>query len=140
MPKSPLCVIGRLTVIALLFTAGLGGCGGNPEQAGPPELPDAGVPTGPDAPSSIHRADASINEASSQPRTDGCTIVACRSDAGMYCGVIGNGCNGQQDCGSCPAGMVCGANGMPNVCGYEGDACTAIQCTQPGGTYCGNIG
>ena len=30
---------------------------------------------------------------------------------GQYCGVIGNGCGGTQDCGACDSGMACPTSG-----------------------------
>src|SRR6266700_538350 len=37
------------------------------------------------------------------PDTAACTTrVACVQPSGQYCGTIGDGCNGSQDCGTCP--------------------------------------
>src|SRR6185436_16240450 len=53
------------------------------------------------------------------------------SGGGQYCGKIGNGCGGTMECGECPPGQACGADGLPGVCPYvppDGGACTGLQC------------
>jgi len=65
-----------------------------------------------------------------------CTPLACQQPGGRYCGKVGDGCNGSQDCGACPAGQTCGA---ASICS-SGGACTPLTCAQPGGQYCGSIG
>ncbi len=41
--------------------------------------------------------------------------AACNTPAGSYCGLIGDGCNGQIDCGNnCPTGWTCDLT--DNVC------------------------
>src|SRR6185369_16689077 len=41
-----------------------------------------------------------------------CTPVSCTPSGGQYCGVIGNGCGGTEDCGACANGMACATTGM----------------------------
>src|SRR5258708_15618640 len=137
----------RFTIISIVLSAIAAGCSGKAELTIPGEenpTPEGGADVSVKADGSqvvIQVGDSSARDRGNiQPTPDGCVAVACRSEAGLYCGVIGNGCNGQQDCGPCPAGMVCGANGNPNVCGYAGDACTPLKCAQTSGTYCGSIG
>jgi hypothetical protein len=67
--------------------------------------------------------------------------AACTTPSGSYCGLIGDGCNGQINCGNpCPAGWTCDAT---NHC-VGGLDCKAIyQCSYSVGTssgsYCGDI-
>ena len=68
--------------------------------------------------------------------------VACTTPAGSYCGVIGDGCAGQIDCGNqCPTGWTCDA--INHVCVGGADCKPTYQCTFTAGTtsgsYCGNI-
>src|SRR5258706_1658753 len=71
--------------------------------------------------------------------TPGCTATECVLASGQYCGVVGSGCGGKIDCGSCPAGMDCGIDGIANVCAVVG--CTPASCAQAGGgRYCGVVG
>ena len=67
---------------------------------------------------------------------------ACTQMNGKYCGTVGDGCGGQQDCGGCPNGQTCGGDGIPNLCGSNPDAgtCTRLSCTVAGGKYCGTVG
>ncbi|HRI54691.1 MAG TPA: hypothetical protein PLW65_31355, partial [Pseudomonadota bacterium] len=48
-----------------------------------------------------------------------CTPRTCAS-ANANCGVIGDGCGGTLNCGTCPAGQTCGGLGQPNQCGALG--------------------
>lgn len=74
-------------------------------------------------------------------RDPDCQPISCSSGDGgaFYCGLIGDGCNGSQDCGACPDNLVCGAI-TPNVCGPPTGSCTPTGCEQATGTYCGRIG
>jgi hypothetical protein len=68
--------------------------------------------------------------------------AACNTPAGSYCGLIGDGCNGQIDCGNnCPTGWTCDLT--DNVCVGGADCNPTYQCTYATGTtsgsYCGNI-
>ncbi|MBC8134098.1 MAG: hypothetical protein H7X95_14045, partial [Deltaproteobacteria bacterium] len=64
------------------------------------------------------------------------TMISCSPVNGRYCGVIGNGCFGTIDCGTCAAGQIC-ENGL---C-VEGAACIPKPCqVASGGKYCGRVG
>src|SRR5207237_346544 len=82
------------------------------------------------------------NLCGSAPDSGACTPTLCTTPNGKYCGVVGDGCGGQLDCGGCSGGLTCGGAGTPNVCGAAPDsgACTPISCTQTNGQYCGVIG
>src|SRR5215471_2399163 len=67
-----------------------------------------------------------------------CTPISCSPAGGQYCGQIGDGCNGNQDCGNCPGSQVCGAFAQ-NVCGDPACTATILSCSPNGGTYCGSI-
>jgi hypothetical protein len=71
------------------------------------------------------------------PDSGACTPTVCdQGSKGSYCGVVGDNCGGRIDCGmTCRAGLTCGGNGTPNLCGAPPDAggCTTT-CTPPGGT------
>ena len=57
---------------------------------------------------------------------------------GATCGVIGDGCGGLLNCGSCTMGKVCGGGGVPYECG-GGAFCTPLTCaTADAG--CGTVG
>jgi hypothetical protein len=73
------------------------------------------------------------------PDPSSCTPITCQTSSGQYCGVIGNGCGGTLDCGTCAGGQVCGAS-RSNVCAPPAGSCTPITCTPTGGKYCGVIG
>jgi hypothetical protein len=45
-----------------------------------------------------------------------CTPTTCAAQ-GVNCGPVGDGCGGLLQCGSCPAGQICGGGGTPSVCG-----------------------
>src|SRR5215471_6376907 len=53
----------------------------------------------------------------------GCTPKTCQ-DLGFNCGPNSDGCGGLLDCGSCPAGQVCGAAGY-SVCGVPNSSMDA---------------
>ena len=40
-----------------------------------------------------------------------CQKISCTPMGGQYCGTIGNGCGGTQDCGACANGMACPTTG-----------------------------
>jgi hypothetical protein len=48
--------------------------------------------------------------------TPPCVPQTC-ADQGLMCGMAGDGCGGQIDCGTCPMGQTCGGGGTPGVCG-----------------------
>jgi hypothetical protein len=76
----------------------------------------------------------------SGPVLDGsCMLLAtCRMAGGQYCGIIGNGCGGQLDCGYCPSGSSCIGGVCVKSTGI--DAGQITSCTVNGGIYCGDIG
>jgi hypothetical protein len=45
-----------------------------------------------------------------------CTPRACRQ-ANANCGIIGDGCGGTVDCGTCTPPATCGGGGVANQCG-----------------------
>ena len=52
--------------------------------------------------------------------------ITCAGN-GYNCGMVGDGCGGTLDCGTCTSpGESCGGAGMPNVCGTP--PCTAKTC------------
>ena len=58
-----------------------------------------------------------------------CTPVSCTPSGGQYCGVIGNGCGGTEDCGACANGMACATTGtLAHVCPSTQTTCTNLQC------------
>jgi hypothetical protein len=64
------------------------------------------------------------------------------SDLGANCGpATDTKCGGVVQCGTCPAGQMCGGAGMPNVCvtGNNPDACAPQTCQQQNIT-CGPAG
>src|SRR5215471_7036950 len=61
-----------------------------------------------------------------------CTPIGCNPAGGQYCGQIGDGCGGNQNCGDCPTGQICGAF-MSNVCGDPGCTATVLTCSPTGG-------
>jgi hypothetical protein len=73
---------------------------------------------------------------------DGCTPISCTSGNLQYCGKIGDGCGGVQECGDCANGQSCGGGGVANICPLPPSACTNPASCMPagGGQYCGQIG
>ena len=58
--------------------------------------------------------------------------AACVTPAGAYCGLIGDGCNGQIDCGNnCPAGWTCDTTN--HMCIGGADCKPSYQCTYTAG-------
>lgn len=53
----------------------------------------------------------------------------------IECGALPDGCDGSIECGGCPAGTVCGANGENFVCGCEENTCASAG----GGAECGVV-
>jgi hypothetical protein len=70
-----------------------------------------------------------------------CVPTTCAA-LGLNCGQAGNGCGGTLNCGSCPAGQVCGWGSTPNVCAVP-LACVPTTCSAlglscgPAGNGCG---
>jgi hypothetical protein len=57
--------------------------------------------------------------------------VAC-GRKGANCGLIGDGCGGSFDCGTCPLPQKCGGAGVPNECGLESNICVPKTCMDQG--------
>ncbi|HEX9294704.1 MAG TPA: hypothetical protein VF881_02685, partial [Polyangiaceae bacterium] len=126
-----------LALIALAFGSGMicTACSGQPDSGDFPaanERADGGK--GDSAPSVIGLPDGQIPPA--DVSHGNCKPIACSTEAGTYCGQIGDGCGGTLDCGSCQGGRVC----VSNVCSMPVDGCVPLTCLQVGGTYCGRIG
>jgi hypothetical protein len=61
--------------------------------------------------------------------------------SGQLCGIVGDGCGGQVDCGNCTQpGYTCGGAGIPGSCGTKPPACTLNVCNPLGGLFCGDVG
>ena len=63
-----------------------------------------------------------------------CVKKTCAGQ-GLGCGLAGDGCGGQLDCGPCPPGLSCGGGGVPSQCGAP--ACTPLKCMAG---QCGKLG
>jgi hypothetical protein len=63
---------------------------------------------------------------------------SCKVGGGQYCGIIGDGCTGDLNCGDCPTGLSCQGGVCGDGTGY--DAGPLTSCVVTGGTYCGEIG
>lgn len=53
----------------------------------------------------------------------------------IECGSLPDGCEGSIECGGCPQGSVCGANGQSFLCGCEENTCSTFD----GGVECGFV-
>jgi hypothetical protein len=63
-----------------------------------------------------------IHNVCGAPRDGGtCHATECETPNGAYCGVVGDGCGADIDCGACRDGTACGALGIANMCGTTGD-------------------
>jgi hypothetical protein len=100
---------------------GTGGSGALPDAG---DLPDVSTPQ-----DSGTQPDSVLDTRN----LDGCLPVACSTPARTYCGLIGDGCGGALDCGSCPTGYDCGSR-MPNVCGLPCPFCSRITRCESGVT------
>src|SRR5262245_49502084 len=115
-----LCAAGGIT---------LAGCGGSPElgnggsttTTGGTVVPDAGAS---DSSGGIITPDVGPRPDARRPPADAnCDAkVSCQTDAGTYCGQIGDGCGGTLDCGDCTGGQVC----VQNVCTTPVDGCAPL--------------
>jgi hypothetical protein len=63
-----------------------------------------------------------------------CMPKSC-ADQGLGCGLAGDGCGNQIDCGPCPLGQTCGGGGIASQCGAP--ACTPAKCMAG---QCGKLG
>ncbi len=102
---------------------GAGGGGGNGGGGHNTGVDGGGPPGRPDGPVAL-------------PDSGSCVKVACTQPTGQYCGMIGDGCNGAQDCGTCPGAQVC----EKGVCVQSASSCTPAACPTTGTLYCGKIG
>jgi len=85
-------------------------------------------------------ATASRTSAAS-PDSGGCTRLSCNQMYGKYCGVVGDGCGGQMDCGACGADKRAAARAPRRVrFGADSGACNTVSCVQATGKYCGVVG
>src|SRR5579883_481987 len=64
----------------------------------------------------------------------GCGLITCKS-VNASCGLIGDGCGGVVNCGSCTAPQTCGGGGVPYQCGTsacvprtKGAVCGSYTC------------
>lgn len=69
----------------------------------------------------------------SQDTAPACVPRTC-AQIGATCGMQGNGCGGQLNCGVCVGAQTCGGGGVPNQCG--GGVCVPKTCANYPGT-CG---
>lgn len=69
------------------------------------------------------------------PVTPTCAAKTCVQQ-GIGCGLAGDGCGGQLNCGTCSNGQTCGGGGVASQCG--GPTCTAKTCAQLSAT-CGTV-
>lgn len=69
------------------------------------------------------------------PNTCGvaCTPLTC-AGVGANCGLIGDGCGGTLDCGTCAAPKTCGGGGVASQCGCKGLLCQEVACPGSGTT------
>src|ERR1039457_2541036 len=65
-------------------------------------------------------------------------LTSCKAAGGQYCGVVGDGCNANLNCGDCPASQTCSDHVCSSGSGWDGGVLTS--CTVTGGQYCGDIG
>jgi hypothetical protein len=54
----------------------------------------------------------------------------------VECGTLPDGCDGSIECGGCPAGSTCGANGQNFICGCEEVTCATASSE---GAECGDV-
>jgi len=143
---------GSLAVVAwgsLVFATA---CGGNGSTFGKPgDAVDASFQPNPDA--SVGGHILTGNTGSDAATGNGCVPKTCTS-LGYTCGMNGDGCGGALDCGSCPAGQVCGGGGKYSQCsagsatadgdGGDSDGAATVSCVaetcQGLGVECGYAG
>ena len=106
-----------------------------------PSLPVSGAGGGGGAPSGTggNRVDGGVRRDAPAPFDLGCTKqVSCMPPGGQYCGIIGDGCQGTMDCGTCPGDQICD-KGLC-VGGPSCVAATSCVAAAGGSNYCGDIG
>jgi hypothetical protein len=132
---------GAVRLSGLFLLVVVAGCNTRDVASGIGVLPgrDAGA-DGP-SPDGWVLPDAPSGQTDGGTTPDACTLVTCSSSGLQFCGRIGDGCGGVQECGGCSNGQTCGSHGTANVCPPTPGACTAITCVPAGGgRYCGKIG
>ncbi len=86
-----------------------------------------------------NRVDGGVRPEVGMPVDLGCSkTVSCTPAGGQYCGIIGDGCAGTIDCGTCPGDQVCDKG----LC-IGGPSCvatTSCAAASGGSNYCGDIG
>ncbi|HSN81377.1 MAG TPA: hypothetical protein VLS88_02260 [Polyangiales bacterium] len=125
----------RLRLSLLFVVMGLAGC----EVAIPNGLFACGQPS--DCPTGYFcwSSDSrcyDTKEPPCQPKT--CEEVIAELTATGFeveCGSLPDGCDGSIQCGECPAGTECGANGQKFACGCAENSCASFE----GGAECGSI-
>jgi hypothetical protein len=139
MPRKRILDIEALLVLAVAPLGLVSACqsGGTTQNI---STPDAGQGK-PDVP--IFSQDASVVfnlDGGSATAIDGACVAltSCMVAGGQYCGIIGDGCTGNLNCGNCPAGQSCVGNICTSGSGY--DAGVLTSCIVTGGQYCGTIG
>ena len=129
----------ELVVLLLGFIAlGTASCAKvNTSGTGAPNGADAGLDRAGDVAAGPDLSRPIQNDANTTIEAGRCaTAVTCSPLNGHYCGVIGDGCLGTIDCGTCASGQVCEGG----LC-VEGASCVPKVCQVPtGGKYCGRVG
>lgn len=142
-----------LFIVWAAFSLGCGQGGSSVERnrrPDPSDLADGGVPD-----SSTGSSGGGLDPGGS---LDQCEPKSC-TELGVDCGHIDNGCGKLIDCGGCPDGLTCGAEGQANICGagechpttcadlgvecgMQGDGCGKLlecgECPHP--EFCGGGG
>jgi len=68
---------------------------------------------------------------------DTCKRLSCHPAGGDYCGMVGDGCQGKMDCGTCQrADWVCDKG----LCKGSASCNRRTECTEGTATYCGKVG
>ena len=121
-----------------------GGCGGN-DGGGNAGGNDGGADIGPGGGADATTWDVPLVTPDARP-VDACIAAvapaACVATGGSYCGLIGDGCKGQIDCGNnCPGGWTC--DYFTHLCLGGADCPPTFECTyavgSSSGSYCNNI-
>lgn len=68
---------------------------------------------------------------------DNCKRLSCHPEGGDYCGMVGDGCSGKMDCGSCQkADWTCDKG----LCKGPPSCPARTSCSEGSASYCGKIG
>jgi hypothetical protein len=78
------------------------------------------------------------------PPASTCEPITC-AEQGLSCGMAGDGCGNEIDCGTCTSPLTCGGGGIHGQCGApDSGTCTPLTCAAqklscgPAGDGCGN--